>query len=46
MGSEPPADVGVFAAAALTMLLVSIVATTVPARRALGIAPLEAIRES
>jgi hypothetical protein len=41
----PPASVAVFAAAATVMVLVSLVATGVPARRALRIAAVVALRE-
>jgi hypothetical protein len=41
----PPADLGVFSFATLTMIVISILATSVPARRALRIAPVLALRE-
>ncbi|HEY2855026.1 MAG TPA: ABC transporter permease [Gemmatimonadaceae bacterium] len=41
----PPADFGVFSFATLTMIVISILATSVPARRALRIAPVLALRE-
>jgi ABC-type antimicrobial peptide transport system permease subunit len=40
-----PADMGVLGAAALAMIVISIFATSVPARRALRIPPLVALRE-
>jgi putative ABC transport system permease protein len=40
-----PADVGVFGFAALAMIVIAVLATTVPARRALRIPPLVALRE-
>jgi ABC-type antimicrobial peptide transport system permease subunit len=40
-----PADMGVLGAAALAMIVISILATSVPARRALRIPPLVALRE-
>jgi len=41
----PPADLAVFSFAAFTMIVISILATSVPARRALRIAPVLALRE-
>ena len=40
----PGEEVGVFGLATLTMIVISGLATTVPARRALGIPPLVALR--
>jgi putative ABC transport system permease protein len=40
-----PADAGVFGFAALAMIVIAVLATSVPARRALRIPPIVALRE-